>query len=154
MGGWTEKFRMENTTLFYPFRRECSRLLLLWALFLSVSGCSPPAPQDTSAAQSKAAQSQSSGPMSLTISPSPARQLVPSAFSVASHPTLPQGTTVIVTLTMPAMAMPPAIIPTVRKPDGSYQGSGSFTMDGDWQAEIAATTAGRRMVQTVSVHVQ
>ncbi|MDQ2730525.1 MAG: FixH family protein [Armatimonadota bacterium] len=57
-------------------------------------------------------------------------------------------------LTMPSMAMPPTVIRTARAADGAYEGSGSFTMDGDWQAEITATASGRRTVQKVSVTVQ
>jgi len=102
-------------------------------------------------------------PVSLATNPSPPRQLAPTVFTVTGTAPLPEGAAVSITLTMPAMRMPPTIIHTaaVRGPrvggrgqNTIFRGDGSFTMGGEWLAEVRVASPRGSMARQIRLQVR
>ena len=112
-------------------------------------------------------------PVSLSVNPTPPRQLVPTIFTVTQTAPLPEGAAVSITLTMPAMPMPPTVIRmmAVRGAAGTrdskkraqvwrqtqntvFRGEGSFTMGGEWLAEVKVVSPRGAMERQIRLHVR
>lgn len=95
--------------------------------------------------------------VALTVAPSPARQMDPETFTVRASDADGRpvsGAVVTISLAMPGMDMGGNEVKMHPAGPGTYIGTGRFSMDGGWQAQITAIRDKDKTVQFFPIKVQ
>jgi hypothetical protein len=111
--------------------------LLISALF-SLAGCSQPTIETMS-------QTHGGLTVELSFDPNPPAMMTSVEMTLVLKDSSGQpvdGAQVFYDLTMPAMKMPPNQPQAVGQGNGSYQTEATFTMGGQWQADVTVTVNG------------
>lgn len=93
----------------------------------------------------------------LTVAPASPKELDPASFTVSlmdgdKRPVL--GAQVVAALDMPTMEMDTTTVAFQDRGDGTYRGTGRFSMAGAWRVTVTATRSGQKAVQTFPITVR